>query len=86
VSSYRLRRAWQVRVDETFARHVADASAARTTCLRSVIAQLRAGDIDLVVSGLLPGLYFVFACDVTISAVVSGDTVVLTTITEEEED
>ncbi len=86
MSTYRLRRTWRVKVDEPFARYVADASSARTACLRNVITQLRAGEIDVVVSGLLPGLYFVFACDVTISAAVHDDTVVLVAVTEEVED
>ena len=86
MSAYRLRRAWRVRVDDPFALYVAEAAEARTSCLREVIAKLRQGTIDLVVSGLLPGLYFIFACDVTISAAVYDDTVVLTDITEEAED
>ncbi len=86
MSAYRLRRSWRVRVDDPFARHVANATEARTKCLRDVITQLHKGTIDLIVSGLLPNLYFIFACDVTISATVHDDTVVLIEITEEGED
>lgn len=87
MSEYRQRRPWRVRVGERFARYVADASDARTRCLRAVITQLLDGGVDVVMStGLLPGLHFVFACDVTISALVYDDTIVLTDITEEVED
>ena len=81
-----MRRAWRVRVDEPFARYIAEASTVRTHCLRNVISQLRLGEIDLIASGLLPGLYFIWACDVTISAAVHDDTVVLTAVAEEADE
>lgn len=82
MSSYRIRRARRVRTGDGFTRYVADVSDARLRCFQGVVTQLRAGSMEIVKSGYEPDVFYVFACDVVISAVVKGDDIVLATVTD----
>ncbi|MES1254796.1 MAG: hypothetical protein ABUS56_04260 [Acidobacteriota bacterium] len=77
-----LRRAWRVHVGDGFNRYVADVSEARLACFLDLVKQLRAGTIDVVPSGFERDVFYVFACDVVISAVVENDRILLATVTD----
>lgn len=82
-----LQKRWRlVRYDVPFAKYAGTTSRERADCLRDVITKLRAGTLESVFSDLRGNLYYIFACNVTISAAVSGDEVVLLEVTEESDE